>query len=191
MTAQAATIMPLHTPQTSLSEEERRAVHALREQTFEIAFETVLEKVANGEPLDRILREYHTAILPSTFRAWVYRDQKRKNAYLVAKAIGAEAVEDELIRISDGVKDDGTASLDDVQRSALRIKTRQYLLQVWNRKRYGEVKQVNTTNTTTVDVANMTSEEINRRIMESLGVQLDPNGTDSAIFDNDDPFDGA
>ena len=174
------------------NEEHRRAKHALTEQTFNFAFEVVLERTSNGEPLDRIIREYPTPtpepISTAAFRAWIYRDHKRKNAYMVAKAIGAEAIEDELIRISDGVKADGTASLDDVQRSTLRIKTRQWLLEKWNRKRYGDVKQVNTTSTSKLDVASMSSDEINRRIMEAMGVQLDPDAAQSAIFDNDDPF---
>lgn len=169
---------------TRTLEEANRANRALMLQSFEIAFESILEHISNGQPLEQFVREYHTKLPVASLRAWIYRDPKRKNAYLVAKAIGAEAIEDELIRISDGVKADGSASLDDVARSKLRIDTRFRLLQVWNRKRYGDVKQVNTTSTTTLDVANMTSEEINRRILESMGVVLDPNSSGSAIFDD-------
>lgn len=166
----------------------RQAKRELMEQSFDIAFETILERTSNGEPLDRIAREYHTHLPIAALRTWIYKDQKRKNAYMVAKAIGAEAIEDELIRISDGVKADGTPTLDDVGRSTLRIKTRQWLLEKWNRKRYGDVKHIDTTNRTTLDVATMTSDEINRRIMEGLGIALDPDETPSTIFDNDDPF---
>lgn len=160
---------------------------ALEEQTFDIAFETFLEQIAAGTPLDRAIREYHTPIAPPRFRAWVYRDPKRKQAYMVAKAIGAEAVEDELIRIADGLDPNGNATLDDVQRSTLKINTRKWLLGVWNRKRYGETKQVNTNSTATIDVASIPRDELRRQIMEGLGLGTQQ---ESQIFEQDDDLEG-
>lgn len=171
-----------------LSPEERTAMLALEEQTFGIAFETFLDQIAGGTTLDRAIKEYHTPIAPSKFRAWVYRDQRRKNAYMVAKAIGAEAVEDELIRIADGLNADGTPSMNDTPRATLQINTRFRLLQVWNRKRYGDVKQVNTTSTATVDVASIPRDELRRQILEGLGIGVDQQ---SQIFENGDPFEEA
>ncbi len=89
---------------------------------------------------------------------------------VTAKAVGAEAVEDELIRISDGRLEDGGASPDDVSRSQLRINTRKWLLQVWNRKRYGDVKTVESHSTTRFDVSSASSAELQRRVLESLGL---------------------
>jgi hypothetical protein len=37
---------------------------------------------------------------------------------------------------------DASDSLEDVARSTLRINTRKWLLGVWNRKRFGDVKQI-------------------------------------------------
>ena len=165
--------------QTELSPEERQAKLALQEQTFSIAFETFLEQIADGAPLERVCREYHTQIAPSSFRSWVYRDPKRKQAYMVAKAIGAEAVEDELIRISDGFDALGNPSPEETNRSALRIKTRQWLLEIWNPKRYAQVTKIEQTTTTKHDVTNMTTEELRRLVMERLG----HNTGESTIFD--------
>jgi hypothetical protein len=165
-----------------LTEDQSRANNALREQTYAIAFETFLERVADGLPLDTVCREYHTPIVPSRFRSWVYRDEKRKQAYMVAKAIGAEAIEDELLRISDGVKQDGSMSMDDVQRSTLRINTRKWLLGVWNRRRYGEVKHIEQTTTTRVDPSTMSKADLERAIMDSLGLGNDDGGS---IFDGE------
>lgn len=168
---------PKFVPQ--LTPEERQAKLALQEQTFSIAFETFLEQIADGAPLDRVCREYHTPITTAQFRSWVYRDPKRKQAYMVAKAIGAEAVEDELIRISDGIKADGSASPEETNRSALRIKTRQWLLEVWNRNRYAPVTKIEQTMTTKRDYDNMSTDDLKRLVMEKLGVQ----GEESGIFD--------
>jgi hypothetical protein len=173
--------------QVELTPEERQAKLALQEQTFSIAFETFLEKIADGAPLNRVCMEYHTNIVPSQFRSWVYRDTKRKQAYMVAKAIGAEAVEDELIRISDGIDALGNPSPEETNRSALRIKTRQWLLEIWNPKRYAQVTKIEQTTTTKHDVAAMSTDDLRRLVMERLGM----NSGGSMIFDVDplDPLD--
>lgn len=164
----------------------------LEEQTFAIAFEVFLDKMASGTPLDTICREYHLPISPPKFRLWVYRDKKRKAAYLVAKALGAEAVEDELLRISDGIKADGTASLDDVARSTLRIQTRKWLLQVWNRRKYGDVKHIEQTTTTRVDPSMLSTVELQQKIMAALGLEDGAGdvGALSAAFDPIASLDG-
>ena len=167
-----------------LTPEERQAKLALQEQTFSIAFETFLEQIADGAPLNRVCLEYHTAIAPSSFRSWVYRDPRRKQAYMVAKAIGAEAVEDELIRIADGFDALGNPSPEETNRSALRIKTRQWLLEIWNPKRYAQVTKIEQTTTTKHDIASMTTDDLKRLVMERLG----HNDGNSTIFDAT-PFD--
>lgn len=163
----------------------------LEVQSFGIAFESVLETLAEGRSLDEFCRTYHTQLSPARFRTWIYRDRNRCNAYLAAKAVGAEAVEDELIRISDGVLVDGSASPDDVSRSQLRINTRKWLLQVWNRKRYGDVKTVESHSTTRFDVSSASSAELQRRVLESLG--LESLGSDESLLQEvfgDTPDDG-
>lgn len=166
-------------------------MRALEVQSFGIAFESVLETMAEGKSLDEFCRTYHTQLSPARFRTWIYRDRNRRNAYLAAKAVGAEAVEDELIRISDGRLEDGGASPDDVSRSQLRINTRKWLLQVWNRKRYGDVKTVESHSTTRFDVSSASSAELQRRVLESLG--LESLGSDESLLQEvfgDTPDDG-
>ena len=165
-----------------LTPEQRAAQHALEQQTFEIAFESFLEKVSNGEPLEQSIREYHTTIDPARFRSWVYRDTARKQAYMVAKAIGADAVEDELLRIADGLDPSGNPSPNDVARSTLMITTRRWLLGVWNRKRYGDIKHIEQTTTSRMDVSNMTTDELKRMLLKEMG--MDMGG--SAVFEQDD-----
>jgi hypothetical protein len=152
-----------------------KAIRELELQTWAIAFETVLERMSEGVPFDTICKEYQppppvAPLSPARVRAWIFSNERRRNAYITAKAIGAEAVEDDLIRISDGIKPDGTASLDDVARSQLRIKTRQWLLQVWNRDGYGDVKKVEQTTTTRVDTSSLPTDELRSRLLNALGV---------------------
>lgn len=138
-------------------------------QTYTIAFEHVLQKVATGLPLSTTLREYHTQIDPSLFRTWIYRDESRKKAWLVAKALSAEVMEEDILRISDGLDPDGNPSPNDINRAQLQISTRKWLMQVNNKKRYGDTKFIETTNT---NDTNLTTEELERRILEQIGVDI-------------------
>jgi hypothetical protein len=162
------------------------AIRLLELQTFEIAFESALEKIAAGVTLAEFVRtctppadnpDY--ALDASRFRTWIYQNTKRKQAYLAAKAVGAEAVEDELIRISDGLDADGNPSMNDTSRAQLQIATRRWLLGVWNRDRYGDLKRVEQTvhSHTTTDLSTVSTAELNRRVMEAIGLDVDTAST--------------
>jgi hypothetical protein len=168
-----------------LSPEERAALAKLKEQTFSIAFEHVLERLSEGVTLTDILNEYHTPINPAQFRTWVYRDPNRRKAWLVAKAIWAEAMEDELVRIADGKDRQGNPTLSDTTRDKMRIDARQYLMRVHNRRKYGDTRYVEQTTktTSTLDVGSMSREELRRMVLESMGIMGD-GGVDS-IMDMD------
>ena len=148
----------------------KASVDALMLQTFDIAFEIALERLAEGISLDVFCREYYKPISPAKFRTWIYRNPKRKAAYLAAKAIGAEAIEDEMIRISDGIRPDGSETPEDVTRSTLRINTRKWLLTIWNRPRYGDKTTIEQTTTTKLDTSGVSTAELRSRLLESLGL---------------------
>ena len=160
-------------PPTTL--DQKKSIRELDIQTWTIAFETVLEQMADGLPFDAICREYHMPIQSSRFRTWIFANEKRRNAYMMAKAIGAEAMEDELVRIADGLAADGSPSPDDVARSNLKIETRKWIMKANNRKRYGDMKHIEqtTTTTTNVDVKTLSTEELKRMILRSAGVDAD------------------
>lgn len=100
-------------------------------------FERVLEKISVGIPLSEILYRDGRDKDYSEFLRWILKDPQRKQRYYEAQEIGGELVAAEMLEIADA-KD----SLEDVQRSKLRIDTRKFLLSVWNKKRYGETKQI-------------------------------------------------
>jgi hypothetical protein len=71
------------------------------------------------------------------FIAWVMRDENRKAQYYEAQAIGAVVLMIETPMIADA-----NDSMEDVNRSTLRVNTRKWQMSVWNRKRFGDVRQI-------------------------------------------------
>lgn len=109
-------------------------------------FETLLERVASGMTLTDVLSEdgrYETF----RYSHWIHKNEERKARFYEAKAIGAEMIEDQMLGIADAINDNGTMSMEDVQRSTLRINTRWKLLAVWNKQRYGSSHQIEVKNT--------------------------------------------
>ena len=112
---------------------------------YEAMFEGVMEKLEEGQPIDTTLGEDHRTPSVARFMAWVLKDEKRKQRYDEAMVVAAEMVSHQLIRLADA-----SDSIEDVARSKERISTRWKLLGVWNRKRFGEIKQIDAT--VTVDL---------------------------------------
>ena len=155
----------------------------LERQTFVVAFESVLEHLANGATFESFCREYHVRLSVARFRRWIFRDTERKRAYDVAKAVGMEAMEDQLVRIADGLNEDGTSSPNEVARSSLMIETRKYVMRANNRKKYGDVKQIDQTTTTRFDPARLSNHDLTVQLLEALGVTV-PNVIEGAIDGN-------
>ena len=106
----------------------------LQEKQFDIFFETILDKISRGINLKEILRDDQRDFDYTQLLRWIHKDPMRKSRYYEAQEIGSEMIAAEILEIADG---DG---LEDVQRSKLRIDSRQFLIKTWNRKRYGDVK---------------------------------------------------
>lgn len=113
---------------------------------FPMMFEGVLVKIAEGHALKTILNEDYRQPEYEYFLRWVMLDPQRKERYYEAQAIGAEVIASEMLDIADA-----RDSLEDVARSTLRINTRKWILGVWNRKRFGETKQID--HNVTVDLS--------------------------------------
>jgi hypothetical protein len=161
-------------PPTTLPAKTQRMTpeqRALEYQSFEIAFESLLDEVSNGTSLTLFAQNYHTALSPGRFRTWIWQKENRRNAYLMAKTVGAEHVEDEMLRIADGIDANGNASPNDTNRATLQVNTRKWLLQVWNRKRYGDTKHIEQVTTQRIDASSLSSDDLRQRLMRSL--QLD------------------
>ena len=107
------------------------------EQTFEAVFDDILEHIASGQPLTAFVEMRPLAFDYQRCLSWIMRDETRKNRYYEAQEIGAEIVSHQILGIADA-----SDSLEDVARSTLRINSRKWLMGVWSRKRFGDIKQV-------------------------------------------------
>lgn len=148
-----------------LIEQGKQAKRFLENTLFENIFDDVIDGLSSGQPVTAILEKDARCPNYPRFISWIYRDEVRKNRYYEAQAIGAEMVASEMIRIADA--DD---SLEDVARSTLKINTRKWILGVWNRKRFGDVKQVE--QTVTVDIGEAMA-AAQARVMASRGHVID------------------
>lgn len=114
-----------------------QARRQLEEQMFETLFDEAMEITASGKSLVVPFSQDPRQPKVGRFLAWVMRDESRKATYYEAQAFGAEVVAQEVIAIADA--DD---SFEDVNRSTLRINTRKWTVGVWNRARFGDIKQI-------------------------------------------------
>lgn len=122
--------------QQTLLAKRRANLSAIQETQFIVMFDRALEQLVIGQPLSRTVEMDPRHPDYAKFLRWIHSDPDRKRQYEEAKMIGAEFVEDDLLRIADADE-----SVEDVARSTLRINTRKWLLGVWNKKKYGETRQ--------------------------------------------------
>lgn len=162
MTIQSNTTSNSHLPDWMLPEQDqgksnKQLALELRETQFANFFETVLRKLAQGINLKDCLRDDQRGFDYSQLLAWILKDPQRRERYYEAQATGSEMVAADILEIADGV--DG---MEDVQRSKLRIEARQFLLRVWNRKRFGEVKTLEVNQSISITAA---LEQANQRLI--------------------------
>ena len=89
--------------------------------------------------------------------SWIHKDPDREKEYYKAREIGTDVLVDEMLDIADAVD-----SIEDVARSQLKISTRKWVASSFNRARYGDTKQVDTT--VTLDISKAMEEAQNRLI---------------------------
>jgi hypothetical protein len=134
--------------------------------TYEAAFEGMLDKMTTSNiSFHEAVRDDFRGLNPTHYLAWVLRDEGRKNRYYEALAITAEGVAADMLRIADA-----SDSFEDVARSTLKISTRKWLLGVWNRKRFGETRQVE--QNITIDISQAMA-DANARVAHSRGDVID------------------
>jgi len=141
-------------------------VKELRETQFSVFFETVLDKLSRGINLKEILRDDQRDFDYPQLLRWIHKDPMRKSRYYEAQEIGSEMIAAEILEIADGVNDSGVP--EDVQRSKLRIDSRQFLIKTWNRKRYGDIKTLEVNQNISITAA---LEQANQRL--SIGRVID------------------
>ena len=140
------------------------------EQTFAAVFDDILEYIASGQPLTAFVEMRPMPFDYQRCLSWIMRDETRKNRYYEAQEIGAEIVSHQILGIADA-----SDSLEDVARSTLRINSRKWLMGVWSRKRFGDIKQVDQNITIDLSAAMQEAQQRldNARTVEVLGRVVD------------------
>jgi hypothetical protein len=143
-----------------------RQTHLLKHQTYANLFESALERIMGGTPLQTIVQNDPRGIQLGRFLFWINRDATRKQRYEEACEIAAEAMAHELTAIADALGDGSQPIMEDVQRSSLRVKARTYLMEKWSPRRYGDTRRVQI-DSTSIN-ANMTAEDLTKLSLDDL-----------------------
>ena len=112
-------------------------VKALALAQYEHIFMRVIDSIAHGKSLSQVLRDDQREIDYNDFYRWIKKDPQRSQLFAEAQEMRTEFMAGEIIEIADA--DD---TLEDVNRSRLKIDTRKWLMGAHNRKKYGETKTV-------------------------------------------------
>lgn len=119
-----------------------KAAKELLHVEYEQIFERVIEDVYRGRSLQSLIQDDPRLISYEDFLRWVRRDPTRHERFKEAQEMRTEFLAGEILEIADGVEAVDPTSNDTVNRDKLRIDTRKWLMSAHNKKRYGEVKQV-------------------------------------------------
>ena len=133
--------IPTEQEHVATSKTVERTRRDLRNITYSNFFEHILEDIAGGATLPTLCQQDPRDISPAKFLAWILRDPDRKRRYHEALQTNAEIVFSEIIDIADAKHN----PMEDVQRSTLKIKTRQWWLGVVDRERFGDIKKLDVT----------------------------------------------
>lgn len=117
----------------ALTREQRELMH----MDFGNIFSYFLECLVEGENIWKIFEDDPRGYTFSQFMRWVFADPERENAYNKAAEMSAELLQHELIPIADGID-----TIEEIDRAKLRIATRKDVMAYRNKKKYGNIKQV-------------------------------------------------
>ena len=107
---------------------------------YEQVFMRAIDSIAHGKSLSQVLRDDQRDIDYNDFYRWIKKDPTRKSLFDEAQELRTEFMAGEIIEIADA--DD---SLEDVNRSKLKIDTRKWLMGAHNKKKYGATTSIEMT----------------------------------------------
>ena len=134
-----------------------------QEPLFESIFESAMEKLASGIPLQTQVQNDPREIDLGLFMRWIMKSKKRKAEYYECLAVCAEVLFTEIVPIADGLD-----TVEDTQRSSLRIESRKYFLKTANKARFADTKtiDVNTKTITDDELKKIPTEELMQMMID-------------------------
>lgn len=136
----------------------------MHESQFALVYPRVLDKISSGSTLTEAIKDLPIELDLGAFMRWINKDPSRKGIYKDAKEVRTEAWAAKLIEYCGGED-----TLEDVQRSKLKVDTLKWLMAADNRRTYGEVKQVELGGSISVLGA---LEAANRRVIEAEVIEI-------------------
>lgn len=142
----------------------------MREMIYRGVLERVLDIVASGANPMKTVDSDPRGISYARFLRWVRSDKLRLARYHEAQEIAAEILAIEQIEIADGefFKRGEVSIVNDASRDALRINSRKWICEKYNKQRYGQSKHLDVSSTTFDEntVKSLTNEELDIMIAE-------------------------
>ena len=135
----------------------------LERMTFLAIFERVVEGLAEGKRPSHIVKDDPRQVDFGKFMAWVRRDPERNTRFEEAKSSGMIVLEDKMLDRAEGID-----SMEDVSRSKLVVDSIRFVLQSWDRKRYGDNKQIEQTITIDLREAHQRAEQLSHNRMKLI-----------------------
>ena len=155
--------------QRAIIEQGRRDAIAYQTAVFELIFDDVLDHVARSEPVGTWFEKDPRRLDHAQFLRWVYKDKDRKNKYREAQIIAAEVTFDQILIIADAED-----SMEDIARSTLRVNSRWKKLEVLDRDRFGQKKQIDQNVTIDLgDAMRLGEERARNRVIEGRAERIE------------------
>ena len=104
---------------------------------YPIVFDRVIERIAAGGLFKTVVEDDIREFEVANFRNWIRQDRAREAILIAAEEARTDVWAGDIIEIADA-KD----SMEDVQRSKLRVDSRKWLMASHNRRRYGESTKI-------------------------------------------------
>jgi len=156
---------PIETDKRKPSPETREMLHS----QYEYVFMRVISEMAKGQPLHQILAQEGRTLDYNDFYRWMKKDPARQALFQEAQELRSELHAGEILQIADA-----NDSMEDVNRSRLRIDTRRWLMGMHNKKRYGETKTIEMTTNISINdaLAQANARLIQNEIIDAEFAQL-------------------
>ena len=144
-----------------------RQTYLLKHQTYANLFESALERIMGGTPLQTIVQSDPRGIQLGRFLFWINRDPDRRAALRggLRDRRGGHGPRTDGHRRRTGRRT-ASPSWRTSSVSSLRVKARTYLMEKWSPRRYGDTRRVQI-DSTTIN-ASMTAEDLTKLSLDEL-----------------------
>lgn len=99
---------------------------------FEKQFNHVLTRITQADPVHQIMKE---ANIPETFLNWVFSDERLTYEFERAQQLGCEVLAGQMLDLTQNPPED-------LHFAQMKMQVLKYLMASWNKKRYGDIKQI-------------------------------------------------